>query len=63
MNNQKQAKCSICGQPIRTMSGAARVTNAPLVCRQCFGSQSYGGGSQGHHWATNEARSDATSTG
>jgi len=46
MPESKQAKCSSCGQPIKTVVGAIRMTEAPVVCRRCFGEQTYAGPSQ-----------------
>jgi DNA-directed RNA polymerase subunit RPC12/RpoP len=37
----KQTKCSVCGQTIRTLSGAIMMREAPVVCRRCFGHQTY----------------------
>jgi ribosome-binding protein aMBF1 (putative translation factor) len=41
MSVTKQLKCSICGQPIKTTMGAIAMRQAPLVCRRCFGTESY----------------------
>lgn len=41
MPDSKNTPCSICGQTIQTVRGAVRMTNAPLVCRRCFGEGSY----------------------
>ncbi len=41
MPENKNTQCSICGQNIKTVRGAMRLNNAPLVCRRCFGEQSY----------------------
>lgn len=41
MPDNKSTLCSICGQTIRTARGAMRLTNAPIVCRRCFGEQTY----------------------
>lgn len=46
MPESKQGKCTSCGQPIKTVVGAIRLNNAPVVCRRCFGEQSYAGPSQ-----------------
>ncbi len=46
MANSKRIKCSICGQPIKTMFGAVSLNRAPVVCRRCFGHQTYDGPSQ-----------------
>jgi hypothetical protein len=52
--------CSICNQPIKTARGALRMQNTPLVCRRCFGEQSYGSGSQ--RWVMNTAGPDAVTS-
>lgn len=49
MPNSKRAKCSICGQPIRTVMGAVSMNQAPLVCRRCFGQETYSGPTQSQH--------------
>ena len=41
MSGSKVVKCSICGDAIKTANGAMRLQNAPMVCRQCFGTQTY----------------------
>ena len=41
MSVSKAVKCSICGDAMKTANGAMRLTNAPMVCRQCFGTQTY----------------------
>lgn len=46
MSNSKQVKCSVCGRPIKTAAGAVTMSTAPLVCRRCFGEQSYSAASQ-----------------
>lgn len=43
MPNSKRTKCSICGQPIKTVMGAVAMQQAPLVCRRCFGQETYSG--------------------
>lgn len=40
MTVRKQAKCTVCGQTIQTLAGAY-VSTAPVVCRRCFGHQTY----------------------
>jgi ribosomal protein L37E len=45
--DNKIAKCSICGQPIKTVVGAVSGNGAHLTCRRCFGESSYAGSS---HW-------------
>lgn len=44
--DNKIAKCSICGQPIKTVVGAVSGNGAHLTCRRCFGESSYTGTSQ-----------------
>ena len=56
----KTMSCSICSQPIKTARGALRMQNTPLVCRRCFGEQSYGSGSQ--RWVMNTAGPDAVTS-
>jgi hypothetical protein len=46
MATKNRPKCSICGQPIKTATGAITMTQAPLVCRRCFGQESYSGPTQ-----------------
>jgi hypothetical protein len=41
MIQNRDAVCSICHQPIKTVRGAVRLSEAPLVCRHCFGDQTY----------------------
>jgi hypothetical protein len=41
MGQTKQIKCSVCGQTIRTFTGALAMRKAPVVCRRCFGHQTY----------------------
>ncbi len=56
MPNSKRAKCSICGQPIKTATGAITMKKAPLVCRRCFGQESYSGPVQWtQHFLSREA--------
>ena len=43
MTASKQVKCSICTRPIHTAFGSVLQKSVPLVCRHCFGEQSYGG--------------------
>jgi len=43
MVQSKTAHCSVCNQPIKTAQGAIAMKQAPLVCRRCFGEQSYDG--------------------
>ncbi|MDF2439027.1 MAG: hypothetical protein JWN98_11 [Abditibacteriota bacterium] len=43
MTGSKQVKCSICGRAIHTAFGSVLQKSVPLVCRHCFGEQSYGG--------------------
>ncbi len=38
---RKQVKCAVCGQTILTLSGAMFMAEAPVVCRRCFGHQTY----------------------
>lgn len=38
---RKQTKCSVCGQTISTLTDALFMMNTPVVCRQCFGHQTY----------------------
>lgn len=38
---RKQVKCSVCGQNIPTLAGAMMLADAPVVCRRCFGHQTY----------------------
>jgi len=38
----KQVKCTICARPIKTAFGSVLQKSVPLVCRHCFGEQSYG---------------------
>ena len=40
----KSVSCSVCKRPMRTASGSALLKIRPVVCRNCFGEQSYGGG-------------------
>jgi formylmethanofuran dehydrogenase subunit E len=58
MPNSKQVKCSVCGKPIKTASGAVAMNSAPLVCRRCFGEQSYSGSS---HWVQNLTQNQQSS--
>ena len=39
----KSIACSVCKRPIRTAFGSALNKIRPVVCRNCFGEQSYGG--------------------
>lgn len=48
--DNKITKCSICGQPIKTVIGAVSGSGAHLTCRRCFGESSYAGTS---HWTIN----------
>lgn len=48
--NSKQVKCSVCGQPMKTATGAIQMKEAPMVCRRCFGEQTY---SSSSHWTFN----------
>jgi hypothetical protein len=41
MPDNRETHCSICGQTIKTVRGAIRLKTAPLVCRRCFGEQTY----------------------
>lgn len=41
MPKNRDAVCSVCNQPIKTVRGALRVEGAPIVCRSCFGEQTY----------------------
>jgi len=60
MPTSRQVKCSICGQPIKTMSGAIHLRHsAPVVCRRCFGEQTYAGTS---HWTFSTATPDRTTS-
>jgi ribosome-binding protein aMBF1 (putative translation factor) len=43
MTANKQPKCSICGRAIKTAFGRMMQQTSTLVCRQCFGEQSYAG--------------------
>ncbi len=43
MTANKQPKCSICGRQIKTAYGRMMQQTSTLVCRQCFGEQSYVG--------------------
>jgi hypothetical protein len=56
----KVMSCSICNQPIKTARGALQMRNTPLVCRRCFGEQSYGSGSQ--RWVLNTAGPDSVTS-
>lgn len=51
----KQVKCSICSRPIKTTLGSVGLNRAPVVCRRCFGDQTYAGSSQ---WTYNVLMSD-----
>ena len=42
MTTSQQVKCSICSRPIKTAFGSVLQKSVPLVCRHCFGEQSYG---------------------
>jgi len=57
MPKNREAVCSVCREPIKTVQGAMRLSDAPLVCRRCFGEQSYGGASK---WAFNPVAGDAS---
>jgi hypothetical protein len=47
MSKNATVCCSICNRPLRTVRAASiALRNAPLVCRYCFGEQSYGGASK-----------------
>jgi hypothetical protein len=37
----REARCSNCHQPIKTVLGAMRLNNSPLICRKCFGVTTY----------------------
>ena len=37
----REARCSSCNQPIKTVQGAMRLKDAPLICRRCFGETTY----------------------
>jgi hypothetical protein len=41
MPKNKPIRCTVCGELIRTMVGALSVGQAPVVCRRCFGHQTY----------------------
>jgi len=51
MTGSKKIKCSVCGQPIKTAFGSMLSTHASLVCRRCFGEQSYRGSSRTNYSA------------
>ena len=54
MPNTKQVKCSICNGPIKTTFGAAALKSTQMVCRRCFGDQTYAGSSQWTYNAMNQ---------
>jgi len=56
MTDGKQVKCSSCGQPIKTAFGTVGVSSAPLLCRRCFGEESYGGSERWGYGATIQGR-------
>jgi len=37
----REARCSVCHLPIKTVQGAMRLSNSPVVCRKCFGETTY----------------------
>jgi hypothetical protein len=41
----KPVKCSVCNRSIRTAFGSVLNKTQPVLCRRCFGEQSYGGSS------------------
>ena len=41
MGKQLETRCEVCGQPIHTMQGAMVLLKAHMVCRKCFGKQTY----------------------
>lgn len=41
MSSKTQQKCSVCGNPVKTVFGAMQMKRAPLVCRRCFGETTY----------------------
>ena len=41
----KTVPCSVCKRPMRTAFGSNLLKIRPVVCRNCFGEQSYGGSS------------------
>ncbi len=49
MMEDKNVKCSICGQPIKTVTGSISGSGQHLTCRRCFGESSYSGNSQWGH--------------
>jgi hypothetical protein len=60
MIKNRETICSICNGTIRTVRCAMQLQNAPLVCRRCFGEQSYGGS---QHWKShNTASPDAVTS-
>lgn len=42
MVKQLETRCAVCGEPIRTMRGAMVLDRPHMVCRKCFGKQTYG---------------------
>jgi hypothetical protein len=60
MAKNRNMSCTICNQPIKTARGALQMQNTPLVCRRCFGEQSYGSGTQ--RWILNTAGPDAVTS-
>ena len=38
--------CAECGREILTLRGGVTVSGAPVLCRKCFGEQTYKGGNR-----------------
>lgn len=42
MIRQRETRCAVCGEVIPTMRGAMVLLQPHMVCRKCFGKQTYG---------------------
>lgn len=43
---KQRACCAECGREILTLRGSVSVSGAPVLCRKCFGEQTYKGGNR-----------------
>jgi ribosome-binding protein aMBF1 (putative translation factor) len=59
----KQPKCSICSRPIKTAYGRMMQQTSTLVCRQCFGEQSYAGSRTNNYSSTASSETAAEGIG
>jgi hypothetical protein len=50
----RKVQCSQCGREIKTVGMSAPLRRAPLVCKHCFGEESYRGPAHGL-WSAHDA--------